>query len=96
MGLITSAHYPSLTLLTTVSETGTLAAIEVTKEMNDYVRRACAAYERSKEKDRIDRWDSWKRALAKKRITEEIKKLEAKRAEVAKEANAEQNLFNEK
>ncbi len=59
------------------------------------MRRFRADYESSKEKDRIEQSDFRKRALAKKRITEEIKDLEAKRAKVAKEANAEQNLLNE-
>ena len=72
------------------------ATIEVTKEMIDYVGRSRADYERSKEKDRIEQSDFRKRAFAKKRITEEIKELEAKRARVVKEANTEQNLLNEK
>ena len=64
-----------------------LSSFTVSQEMIKYARNAHANYEIAKRRDRQNRRVAQKRALEKKALSEELKKLQSKRQKVASDWN---------
>ena len=65
------------------------ASITISPEMIKYARNAHAKYEIAKSQDRNNRTVAQKRALEKKALSQELKKLQSKRQKVASEIGTE-------